>query len=42
MLQNSRVTAFAVFVLLQEIELGGKIPPPLPTQIRVKIHQTYA
>ena len=37
MLQNSRVTAFTVFELLRENQLGGKIPPsPLPTQIRVK------
>ena len=44
MLQNSRVTAFIVFVLLRENQLGGggggggeKItyPTPIPTQIRV-------
>ena len=35
MLQNSRVTAFTVFELLRENQLGGKITP-LPTQIRVK------
>ena len=34
MLQNSRVTAFTVFELLRENQLGGKITP-LPTQIRV-------
>ena len=35
MLQNSTVTAFAVFELLREDQLGeGKITP-LPTQIRV-------
>ena len=32
MLQNSRVTAFIVFELLRENQLGGKITPP-PTQI---------
>ena len=32
MLQNSRVTAFTVFELLRENQLGGKIthPPPPP------------
>ena len=38
MLQNSKVTAFTIFELLKENQLGGKItPPPLPpfTQIRV-------
>ena len=35
-LQNSRVTAFTVFELLRENQLGGKITPPsYPTQIRV-------
>ena len=37
MLQNSRVTAFFVFELLRENQLGGyNYPPPPPTQIRVK------
>ena len=38
MLQNSRVTAFTVFELLRENQLGGgvQLPPPHPTQIRVK------
>ena len=38
MLRNSKVTAFTVFELLREIQLGGiKLPPPpRPTQIRVK------
>ena len=36
MLQNSRVTAFTVFELLRENQLGGKITPLPPTQIRVK------
>ena len=36
MLQNSRVTAFTVFELLRENQLGGKITPPPPFQIRVK------
>ena len=42
MLQNSRFTAFTVFVLLWEHQMGGKItppPPPFPPRlgIRVKI-----
>ena len=36
MLQNSRVTAYAVFELSRENQLGGKITP---TQIRVKTKQ---
>ena len=35
MLQNARVTAFAVFELLRENQLGGKITQP--TKIRVKL-----
>ena len=42
MLQNSKVTAFTIFELLKENQLGGKITPPTPptppppfTQIRV-------
>ena len=30
MLQNSRVTAFTVFVLLRENQVGGKLHPPPP------------
>ena len=45
MLQNSRVTAFTVFELLTENQLGGKFTP-LPTQIRVKeflsLNKTFA
>ena len=33
MLQNSRVTAFTVFELLRENQLGGKITPPRPRLI---------
>ena len=40
MLQNSRVTAFTVFELLRENQLGGKITCLLPTQIRVKAEWT--
>ena len=40
MLQNSKVTAFTVFELLSENQLGGKTPSPLPTQIRVKASTT--
>ena len=33
-LQNSRVTAFTVFELLRENQLGGKItPPPIPPKL---------
>ena len=39
MQQNSRVTAFTVFELLRENQLGGKITPR-PTQIRVKYWPT--
>ena len=37
MLQNTRVTAFTVSVLLRENQQGGgvKLPPPPPTKIRV-------
>ena len=37
MLQNSRVTAFTVFVLLRENQVGAKITPPTPTQIKIFI-----
>ena len=37
MLQNSRVTAFTVFVLLRENQVRGVKLPPRPTQIRDKI-----
>ena len=37
MLQNSRVTAFTVFELLRENQLGGGIKLPPPRQIRVKM-----
>ena len=38
MLQNYRVTAFTVFVLLRENQGGGgKITPPSPTQIKIFI-----
>ena len=42
MLQNSRVTAFTIFELLRENQLGGggKTTPP-PTQIRVKSHAEF-
>ena len=44
MLQNARVTAFTVFELLRESQLGegggGKSPPP-PTEIRVKKFGKY-
>ena len=41
MVQNSRVTAFTVFALLRENQLGDKITPPphAPTQISVKRNQ---
>ena len=39
MLQNARVTAFTFSELLRENQQAGKIaPPPLSTQIRVKVH----
>ena len=37
MLKNSRVTAFTLFELLrenQDKQVGGKITPPFPTQIK--------
>ena len=37
MLQNAKVTAFTVSELLKENQQGGKITPPPPFQIRVKI-----
>ena len=41
MLQNCRVTAFTVFELLRENQLGGgNYPPPPRTQIRVNISFT--
>ena len=37
MLQNLSVTAFTVFELLRENELGGvKFPPPPPARLRLK------
>ena len=36
MLQNSSVTAFTIFELLREHQLGAGKITPLPTQIRVK------
>ena len=41
MLQNSRITAFTVFELLRENQLGGLNYPPFPTQINAKTRKYF-